>query len=79
MSSLSNKTEKKALNVLARCVVNLEKLHYLDMTTTDDFDATHAKNLMTGIIQSNGYQINYGAGKNLIIKDRVVSLSNHQT
>lgn len=79
MSNLSNKTEKKALNVLASCVVNLEKLHYLDMTAADDFDATQVKNLMTGIIQSNGYHINYGAGKNLIVKYHVVSLSNHKT
>jgi len=76
MSNLSNTTEKNALNVLARCVVHLEKLHHLAMTASDDFDATMAKNLMTGIIQSNGYKINYGSGKNLIIKDPVVSLSN---
>lgn len=68
MSNLSNTTEKKALSVLARCVMHLEKLHHLSMTASDDFDATTAKNLMTGIIQSNSYQINYGAGKNLIVK-----------
>lgn len=75
MSNLSNKTEKKALHVLARCVVTLEKLYYLDMTATDDFDVTQAKNLMTGIIQSNGYKINYGNSRSMIVKDK--SQSNH--
>lgn len=59
------------MHVLARCVVALEKLHYLGMTAADDFDAKQAKNLMTGIIQSNGYKINYGASRSLIIKDKI--------
>ncbi len=73
MSILSNKTEKKAVHVLARCVVTLEKLHYLDMTATDDFDAKQAENLMTSIIQSNGYKINYGASRNLMEKGSINS------
>lgn len=59
MSNLSDKTEYKALNIIAQAVKQFEQLHYLDMTKTDDCEATQARNLLEGIIQSNGYKINY--------------------
>lgn len=40
-------------------VKEYEKLHYLDMSKSDDGDARQAVNLLEGIIQSNGYKINY--------------------
>lgn len=59
MSNLADKTEYRALNIIARIVKEFEKLHYLDMTKLDDFDATLARNLLESIIQSNGYKVNY--------------------
>lgn len=59
MSNLAKKTEYKALSILAQMVKQFEQLHYLDMTKIDDCEATQARNLIEGIIQSNGYKINY--------------------
>jgi len=59
MSNLANKTEYKALTVIAQMIKEFEKLHYLDMTKEDDLDAKKARNLLESIIQTNGYKINY--------------------
>ena len=59
MSNLSEKTEYNALSILAQMVKQFERLHHLNMTKTDDCDATQARNLLEGIVQSNGYKINY--------------------
>jgi len=62
MSNLADKTEYRALLVIARMVKQFEKLHYMDMTKIDDWEATQARNLLESVIQSNGYKINYGMG-----------------
>lgn len=59
MSNLADKTDYKALSILAQMIKQFERLHYLDMTASDDWDACQARNLLEGIIQSNGYKINY--------------------
>ena len=59
MSNLANKTEYKALTIIAKIITEFERLHCLDMTKDDDLDATKARNLLEGIIQTNGYNINY--------------------
>lgn len=59
MSNLADKTEYRALSIIAKMVKQFERLHYLDMTKIDDWDATQARNLLEGIVQSNGYKINY--------------------
>lgn len=59
MSNLANKTEYSALSIIAKMVKEFERLHYLDMTKTDDCDACQARNLLQRIIESNGYKINY--------------------
>lgn len=59
MSNLADKTEYKALSILAQMVKQFERLYYLDMTASDDWDACQARNLLEGIVQSNGYKINY--------------------
>lgn len=59
MSNLSNKTEYKALSIIAQMVKDFEKLHYLGMTKEDDWDAKKARNLLESIVQSNGFKINY--------------------
>ena len=64
MSNLADKTECKALSILAQMVKDFEKLHYLEMTKEDDWDATQARNLLECIVQSNGYKINYNKESN---------------
>lgn len=59
MSNLSDKTEYRALLVIAQIVREFEKLHCLNMTKLDDFDAILARNLLQSIIESNGYKVNY--------------------
>jgi hypothetical protein len=59
MSNLADKTDYRALSIIARIVKEFERLHYLGMTKIDDFDATLARNLLEGIVQSNGYKVNY--------------------
>lgn len=72
MSNLSEKTEYKALCLFAKMVKLFEQLHYLDMTKADDWDATQARNLLEGIIQSNGYKINYNRNsKKSILKSEL--------
>jgi len=59
MSNLADKTEYKALSIIAKMVKQFENLYYLDMTKSDDWDACQARNLLEGIVESNGYKINY--------------------
>ncbi|MBT2621944.1 hypothetical protein [Chryseobacterium sp. ISL-6] len=59
MSNLADKTEYRALSIIARMIKEFERLHYLEMTKSDDWDASSARNLLEGIIESNGYKVNY--------------------
>lgn len=59
MSNLADKTEYKALSIIARMVKGFERLHCLDMTESDDEDSCKARNLLEGILQSNEYKVNY--------------------
>lgn len=80
MSNLADKTEYRALSIIARMVKDFERLHCLDMTGADDWDATGARNLLEGIISSNGYKINYdreGRGKRPLLKDDDISKAKH--
>ncbi|ALR29281.1 hypothetical protein ATE47_01475 [Chryseobacterium sp. IHB B 17019] len=45
-------------------VKEFERLHYLDMTKADDWDACQARNLLQGIIETSGYQVNYDRNSN---------------
>ena len=63
MSNLSDKTEYKALSIIAKMVKQFERLHHLDMTKEDDLDATRARNLLEGI---NEYKINYRSKKTIL-------------
>ncbi|MNY67303.1 hypothetical protein D3C86_2048630 [compost metagenome] len=61
-------------------VKDFERLHYLNMTASDDWDATGARNLLEGIIQSNGYKINYdreGKGNRPLLKDDSIPKAKH--
>lgn len=80
MSNLADKTEYRALSIIARMVKDFERLHFLDMTASDDWDATGARNLLEGIIQSSGYKINYdrdGKGNRPLLKDDNISSAKH--
>lgn len=71
MSNLSNKTAHSALKVMAKMVHQFEKLQDMDMTKEDDWDATSARNLLEGIIQSNGYRIDYNKKSKGFLKRRL--------
>ncbi|WP_286856625.1 MULTISPECIES: hypothetical protein [Sphingobacterium] len=80
MSNLADKTEYRALSIIARMVKDFERLHCLNMTATDDWDATGARNLLEGIVQNNGYKINYdrdGKGNRPLLKDDNISNAKH--
>lgn len=71
MSNLADKTEYRALSIIARMVKEFERLHFLDMTKSDDWDATTARNLLQGIVESSGYKVNYESiGNRPLLKNR---------
>lgn len=59
MSNLADKTQYRALWIIAKMVREFEQLHFMEMTKFDDWDAIQARNLLQGIIESNGYHKNY--------------------
>ena len=74
MSNLSDRTEHNALLFIGQIVKVFEQLHYLDMTKEDDIDATLARNLLQGIIESNGYKVNYEQNS----KKSILKLQNNE-
>jgi len=68
MSNLANKTERKALKVLANTLRFFEGTANLDMTATDAFKARQAENILKGIIETNGFTANYEKGKGTTLK-----------
>lgn len=63
MSNLADKTEYRALWIMAKMVREFEQLHFLEMTKSDDWDAIQTRNLLQGIVESNGYRINYDCNR----------------
>lgn len=59
MSILTEKTEYRALSIIATLVKQFEDFHLLQMTRLDDEDLTKARNILQTIVHSNGYKINY--------------------
>lgn len=53
MSILSDKTEKKALRIIAEILEKFDLFNSLNMTKEDDCDFTQAQNLLKTIIDSN--------------------------
>ena len=68
MSNLAQQTERKAIKILANTLKEFDKLSSLNMTNTDAIDSRSAENLIRGIIETNGYEINYVVGKGTRIK-----------
>ncbi|MDP9047203.1 MAG: hypothetical protein M3N14_03645 [Bacteroidota bacterium] len=63
MSNLANKTELKALKVLANTLRFFQETANLNMTATDAFQVREAENLIKGIIENNDFSANYKKGK----------------
>lgn len=53
MSILAKKTEERAIELLAECIVLFEKLEHLEMTAQDGFDARTPENLLRTIVENN--------------------------
>lgn len=70
MSILANKTERKAITELAKCLKYFDNLSPLQMTAADAFEARQAERLIRGIIESNGYRIQYRGNRERIYKDK---------
>lgn len=59
MSNFADKTDKRVLTLCCRAIKELDTASYLDMTKSDDWKFTEARNDLAGIIQTNGYKIAY--------------------
>jgi hypothetical protein len=53
MSILSDKTDYKAIKIIARSLKTLDGLDKLALTKTDDFEISLAKNMMKSVIENN--------------------------
>jgi len=58
MSILAEKTDYRAIKIIARSLKLLQGLDRLAMTKTDDFEISLAKNMMKSVIESNTQIIN---------------------
>ncbi len=63
MSHLVNKTERKAIKVLANTLRFFDDTNLLFVTAEDALKAREAENILRGIIESNGYTAKYQKGK----------------
>lgn len=68
MSQLSNRTERKAIKLLANTLRFFERLPNLKITSNDAFDIRAAENLIKQVIESNGYYVRIGQGQKTTIK-----------
>jgi len=68
MSILAEKSERKAIAVLANTLRFFDKTMLLSMSATDAQDARTAENLIKAIIESNGYDTRLRNGKTTIRK-----------
>jgi len=72
MSILSNKTEKKAIKVLANTLRFFSNTDLLFVSNEDAFKAKEAENILRGIIEHNGYKATYVKGKGTkLTKNRI--------
>jgi len=73
MSILSNKTERKAIKILANTLRFFGHTDMLFVSGEDAFKAKEAENILRGIIESNGYKTTYTKGKGTkLVKDRTI-------
>jgi len=53
MSILENKTDYRAIKIIAQSLKLLKGLDKIAMTKTDDFEISLAKNMMKSVIENN--------------------------
>jgi len=71
MSHLANKTERKAIKVLANTLRFFEDTNLLFVSAEDAFAIRHAQIMLRAVIESNGYEARYQKGKGTkILKQR---------
>ena len=63
MSILSNKTERKAIKILANTLRFFSNTDLLFVSNEDALKAKEAENILRGIIENNGYKATYTKGK----------------
>lgn len=68
MSILADRSERKAVAVLANTLRYFDQTTLLNMSATDAHDSRTAENLIKGIIEANGYETRLCNGKNIIRK-----------
>jgi len=73
MSILAQKTEKKAVKVLANTLRFFDQTDLLFISAEDAHKAREAENILRGIIENNGYKATYTKGKGTkLTKDRTI-------
>lgn len=71
MSQLTDKTERKAIKVLANTLRFFEDTSLLFVSAADALRTREAENILRSIIENNGYKTRYQKGKGTkILKDR---------
>ena len=71
MSQLANKTERKALKVIANALRFFKDTDLLFVSAEDAFAIRHAEIMLRSVIESNGYIDRYQKGKGTkILKQR---------
>ena len=67
MSILSDKTEHRAIQIIARSLKILETMPSdVRMSKTDDFELGLAKNMLKSIIENNPHRLDIGNSKTAI-------------
>jgi hypothetical protein len=66
MSILSDKTDYRAIKIIARSLKLLQGLDKLAMAKTDDFEISLAKNMMKSVIENNPKTIEIKPSNGLI-------------
>ncbi|SHM93765.1 hypothetical protein [Mucilaginibacter sp. OK098] len=71
MSHLANKTERKAIKVIANALRFFKDTNLLFVSAEDAFAIRHAEIMLRAVIESNGYKDYYQKGKGTkILKDK---------
>lgn len=68
MSTLANKTERKALRILGKTLKFFDKTALLNRSAPDAEEARQAENLIKGIIASNGFTARTRNGNYILFK-----------
>jgi hypothetical protein len=71
MSVLANKTQRKAIKVIANTLRFFQDTNLLFVSAEDAFAIRHAEMMLRAVVESNGYKDLYQKGKGTkILKDK---------